>query len=1177
MKLGRIIRIDKAKYQPAFALIVTLSLMVLLAVLALGLLTLSSVSLRTASHESSMAIAKSNARLSLMLAIAKLQEAAGDDRRITADGSIISETVASPHAVGVWESWSAGLAKNPQGSAPDYDQQKQDRFVRWLVSGLEEDLSDRDWVTGAASGQQIDLFGETVDGFSLQGSLILTENGDGKGGLAWAVSQENTKAKLNVAGPELADRETNDDLQAQPRPNVAQSGVFSQPDDQWNQRAAKLYDYRQVRLDQDLDPGTNAPTVGADFTTTSFGLLTDTVNGGLKVDLSLGFEMSDSDYTSDSWSLDQGTLANPFRKDAEIAFATPSGYETQRPLYQPIVESGSYSHQRTWGNSGGKWDDDVHFYFPVTSVPTFDTLRSFYRIPHHLYQTSDGVTVFERAGDHVAAVAESEETIASQHRPPPHIAADGAVTQTAIRPVLDRVLYLFSLSLSKTDTPQYIITPIVTLWNPYNVALEIEGAVTYPWLDLPMYRRFFIRRNGALSRPGTYISNDLKKGSLPRQIPPFIYGAITADGDPITGTPTPIRFEPGEVRVFVPASPIPEEFTAENATVRQRTIFMRPVDSVSDYSITGGFNVKPYNDAHKDLVMTSGDTVRVNFDMSSKGSTTTDYPMCIALTDATVAKGSNPSEETRSLAITDIVTDDFVDAYNAAGDSASLIVNTPTFTYEALKQEPAPVMSLEVYHRVAKSGTSAEQADLVYTGNPRQSSMNPFVTNTTFQTGSQYKSRMRAISSSNDLLQIATNGNRPAAYYGASQASNGGRSHLSFFEVPRAPMLSLAGFQHADLSPTPFAPANQFGNSWASAYVQRDQVIDGTEGLEVDHCYLINEALWDGYFFSGAAPTLSPGSSGGSSSVWTSSVATETRSLERVLEDFAEDPTTNPLRNPRMQLRSGTLNGMTAQEFADAMTRPEGCTRLAGHLMLDGSFNINSTSVKAWAAVLSGLRGASFQLGDDSPAEVTDTLFSRFRDPLGTENDNWNGFSSLSDTEIEELAEQIVDQVRTRGPFLSLSEFVNRRIDDSELGLSGALQTAIDATSINQDSLQGNFDDSQYESSEADNISPKDTGVGIPGYLTQADLLHSMAPVITPRSDTFTIRAYGEARNSAGAVTATAWIEASVQRCPEFVDSTDSSYTQTADLSDVNQQYGRRFRIVSFRYLTPDEAQDLSL
>ena len=67
-----------------FALVVTLSLMILLTVIAVGLLSLSSVSLRSSSQGDSMAKAKANARMALMLAIGELQREMGPDSRISA-------------------------------------------------------------------------------------------------------------------------------------------------------------------------------------------------------------------------------------------------------------------------------------------------------------------------------------------------------------------------------------------------------------------------------------------------------------------------------------------------------------------------------------------------------------------------------------------------------------------------------------------------------------------------------------------------------------------------------------------------------------------------------------------------------------------------------------------------------------------------------------------------------------------------------------------------------------------------------------------------------------------------------------------------------------------------------------------------------------------------------------
>ena len=43
-------------------------------------------------------------------------------------------------------------------------------------------------------------------------------------------------------------------------------------------------------------------------------------------------------------------------------------------------------------------------------------------------------------------------------------------------------------------------------------------------------------------------------------------------------------------------------------------------------------------------------------------------------------------------------------------------------------------------------------------------------------------------------------------------------------------------------------------------------------------------------------------------------------------------------------------------------------------------------------------------------------------------NNKWNEFRKLSDLEIAKLAKSIVKQVKIRGPFLSMSDFVNRRL-----------------------------------------------------------------------------------------------------------------------------------------------------
>jgi hypothetical protein len=186
----------------------------------------------------------------------------------------------------------------------------------------------------------------------------------------------------------------------------------------------------------------------------------------------------------------------------------------------------------------------------------------------------------------------------------------------------------------------------------------------------------------------------------------------------------------------------------------------------------------------------------------------------------------------------------------------------------------------------------------------------------------------------------------------------------------------------------------------------------------------------------------------------------------------------------------------------------------------------------------------------------------------------------LNESQIESLANEIVKQVRARGPFLSMAEFVNRQLGSAEeKALAGALQAAIEKSGVNDpatDGSGGNFKITAAKTSDLALANPAalngDSAQGAPGYLMQADLLTVLGNAATVRSDTFKIRSYGEALDKAGNVVARAYCEAVVQRNPEFVDPQDKATQPISSLvSTANQNFGRRFSILSVRWLSPTE------
>ncbi|RYD76565.1 MAG: hypothetical protein EOP84_16705, partial [Verrucomicrobiaceae bacterium] len=173
--------------------------MVLITVLATGLLGLASIELRKSTSSDARAAAQANARLGLMLALGQLQKTLGDDRRMTADGGIESANAAQPYLVGAWQSWSPNLVSNPlQAVGADfYDKEKTSRFKGWLIADTNpERLLDRKFAQQAPAGDGVKVFKTDLDGFEIEAARVPVNEGV----YSWAVSQEGTKAKINVGG-----------------------------------------------------------------------------------------------------------------------------------------------------------------------------------------------------------------------------------------------------------------------------------------------------------------------------------------------------------------------------------------------------------------------------------------------------------------------------------------------------------------------------------------------------------------------------------------------------------------------------------------------------------------------------------------------------------------------------------------------------------------------------------------------------------------------------------------------------------------------------------------------------------------------------------------------------------------------------------------------------------------
>ncbi len=383
----------------------------------------------------------------------------------------------------------------------------------------------------------------------------------------------------------------------------------------------------------------------------------------------------------------------------------------------------------------------------------------------------------------------------------------------------------------------------------------------------------------------------------------------------------------------------------------------------------------------------------------------------------------------------------------------------------------------------------------------------------------------------------------------ASTSSLTGQSYnedTPLFELPRSPLLSVGGLQHLAIAGSrPFT----IGNSWGDS--------DGWNGL------------FDRYFFSGLSGEVNP----------------------------AGLPAGTVLPNPLLGVSARKPNGEVPT--AADLTAKATAGYSSGYLLQSGAFNLNSVNPAAWQAVL---RSGRFTAGDlfhyldaspstgsrtDTPAAqkaLPDAVFFRF--PMSAQETYKADAGYAASTSVPPAAANVISAAGThlfRRGVRALSPEVTAALAKSIAGLvrqrlatSGPCRTTEEFLAPNP--LFGGR--SLLEQAIADTAAPDGSRINGPPtvpefssqWLTQGDLMTMLAPILFPRSDSFVIRTYGDMANPVtGEPEGRAWAEACVQRMPDYVDAAQPPETAPAALNPTNRTYGRRFKLISFRWLAASD------
>ncbi len=1207
-----------------FALIVTLSLMILLTVIAVGLLTLSSVSLRASANGSAQATAKANARMAMMLAIGQLQKAAGRDQGITGPAGLgQTGTVAHPGWTGAWKS-------DDKNSAPV-----------WLVSGDKPDPAASLTAANSVvlSKQAAAAEPDSAAAKDLRAAWVKLD-GKNKGRYAYWIGDEGTKAKVNISRPNgnaSNEREKYVRYQSPQEPGLTQmdSKIWKgfEPGGSINKQS--LISLGTASLATDPQGGISASELPRhyfhDLTTGGYGLPVNVRDGGMKADLSPVFDRSQQAKPYVTTFLG----SKPVKKNLQSA--TIYGFPTVTDaskfyLSDQIRDNIAAGTGPNWGNLfayARQWESVTANQAPVIGIdPLLDT---------DLVRTN--WLPYKNSGNG------GFNTSDTQHK------------NSSLAPVVSVIqmgFYLGARGPIQVTMPtgakqnryqaELHIKPIVGLWNPYNVAIK-SNAYKIAWAMQPYFRFAYAKADSSGKfPPSNYITEvwlrDYWKADYGNVIP----GPGEHGGSYLQLETDAIDFQPGEFRLF--SVDTDSDITATNnklvpklnpkgtfkIDLKRSESFgssaieqagqpllvpagfsgwfgdVYPQDTLWDGTGYKGISTQAHIKAlyKKDLDPSTSSSW---FTLKAKGSTNSADTHLQRFTNiwngGTVTTGSKP----KPPYIPEPIISDYgnLNAGNTQGKQAHLMEKLATGykghigTWRFYLRSPTEVEDanqglrgwVDSNPRVGASNLRFDGSKNTSAGVEGWNAASNFIGAAHRSgkpkgvVGDGLKGDRGLIAEGNwdgDIIpQSDIVGGRWQGYGGPGSSDGTGFHHVIAYDVPRAPLSSVGQFQHAQLSRYNYEPGFVVGNSYANPRIPLTATSVpnfGDPAFElVDISYDVNKRLWDSVFFS----TLAPDYKIGGSTAGSYDSAFKFNSL--VSGAIA-------LPNPRMKfLPQGGDTSVTAILDAAGEKAPQA---LASRILIDGGFNVNSTSKSAWKAILSTMGGTQLPVINQSNApgapswENQDGIhFNRFGTAIakaayksgdGLTEAFSQGWRELSTNELDRLAGEIVTEVKARGPFRSFADFVNRDPASSNPShqRKGAIQAALDrvtnttaAIPISVGLPAANPKGSAFSAP----VDGENQAVGHAGYLLQGDVLQSLAPILQVRSDYFRIRTSGQALAANGTtVLATAYCEAFVQRLPDYADPADKPEIATTALSSkVNQDFGRRFQIVSFRWLSPIE------